>query len=91
MATYDERQLEGREVYEKLVRRIAEVVPPGINHWEPAFEIDDGPCAAFMLALSALEADPSDRTMARVTAAYGRVIEAWRVAAAEYSAEKSEA
>ena len=87
--TFDQRRQKGTQVCLKLIERISEVaaaVPPG--HWPP---IADAPTAGFMIALSAWEVDPSDRTMARVTAAYGSVIEAWRVAAAEYSAEKSEA
>ncbi len=89
MTTYDERQQKGLDVCQKLTERIGEVaaaVPLG--YWPP---IADAPSAAFMDALSAWEIDPSKFTMQRVTVTYGCVIEAWRVAASEFSAERSEA
>ena len=89
MTSYYQRQQKAKEVCEKLVDRIGEVaasVPLG--HWPP---IADAPSAAFVVALAGWEADPSDATMARVTDTYGQVVEAWRVAAAEFTAERSEA
>ena len=42
-----------------------------------------------MVALTAWETDPSDLTMQQVTNTYESVIEAWRTAAAEFTAERS--
>ena len=89
MTTFDERRLKGREVCEKLMERVDEVaaaVPLG--HWPP---VTDAASAEFIIALSAWEIAPSNLTMQRVTDTYESVIEAWRTAASEYSAEKSEA
>ena len=89
MTTYDQRQEKSRLLCEKLIKRIGEAataVPVG--HWPP---IADAPSAEFMEALTAWEVDPSDVTMARVTDTYGRVIDAWRIAGAEFTAERSEA
>ena len=85
--TFDERQQKGRQLCEKLVERIGEIaaaVP--LSHWPP---IADAPSAAFMAALTAWEVDPTNLTMQRVTDTYESVIEAWRVAASEYSAERA--
>ena len=87
MTTFDQRQLKGREVCEKLMERIGEVaaaVPLG--HWPP---IADAPSAEFITALSAWEIAPSNLTMQRVTDTYESVIEVWRVAASDYSAERA--
>ena len=87
MTTFDQRQLKGREVCQKLMERIGEVaaaVPLG--HWPP---IADAPSAEFMTALSAWEIDPSDLTMQRVSDAYDNVLDAWRQAAAEYATERA--
>ncbi len=87
MTSFDQRQQKGTQVCLKLMERIGEVaatVPLG--HWPP---IADAPSAAFMDALSAWEIDPSNFTMQRVTDTYQSVIEAWRVAASEYSAERA--
>ena len=89
MTTFDERQQKGRQLCEKLTERVGEVaaaVPLG--HWPP---IADAPSAAFMVALTAWEVGPTDLTMQRVTDTYESVIEAWRAAASQFSAEKSEA
>ena len=69
MTTFDERQQKGKQLCQKLVERIGEVaaaVPLG--NWPP---IADAPSAAFMVALTAWEVDPSDVAMARVTDTYG--------------------
>ena len=89
MTTFDQRQKKGTQVCLKLMERIGQVaaaVPLG--HWPPTA---DAPSAAFVVALSAWEVDPSDRTMQRVTDTYGCVIDAWRIAANEFTAERSEA
>ena len=83
--TYAQRQETGRQLCLKLMERIGEVaaaVP--LDHWPP---IADAPSAAFMAALTAWEIAPSDRTMQRVSETYESVIEAWRIAATEFSAE----
>ncbi len=85
--SYGQRQKTGRQLCERLVKRIGEVaaaVPLG--HWPP---IADAPSAEFIIALSAWEIAPSNLTMQRVTDTYESVIEAWRVAASEYSAERA--
>ena len=87
MTSYEQRQQKGQEVCERLVQRIGEVarsVP--LDHWPP---VADAPSAAFMVALTAWEIDPSDLTMQRVTDSYESVIGAWRIAATEFSAERS--
>ena len=85
--TYAERQETGRQLCLKLMERIGEVaaVVP-IDHWPP---IADAPSAEYMAALAAWEADPSDITMHRVSGAYESVIEAWRIASIEYTAESA--
>ncbi len=85
--SYGQRQETGRQLCEKLVERIGEVaaaVPS--SHWPP---IANAPSAAFMVALTAWEADPSDVTMQRVSESYDNVLDAWRKAAAGYTAERA--
>ncbi len=85
--SYGQRQETGRQLCEKLMERIGQVaaaVPLG--HWPP---IVDAPSAEFMTALSAWEIDPSDLTMQRVSDAYDDVLDAWRQAASEYTAERA--
>ena len=84
---HGQRRETGRQLCEKLVERIGEVaaaVPLG--HWPP---IADAPSAEFMTALSGWEIDPSDLTMQRVSDAYDDVLDAWRQAAVEYTAERA--
>ena len=89
MTTFDERQQKSRQLCEKLMERIGEVAAAvALGHWPP---IAGPPSAAFMAALTGWEVDPTDLTMQRVTDTYESVIAAWRTAASEYSAEKSEA
>jgi hypothetical protein len=83
--SYGQRQETGRQLCERLVERIGEVaaaVPVG--NWPP---IADAPSAAFVVALTAWELAPSDRTMHQVSATYEAVIDAWRIAATEYTTE----
>ena len=83
--TYEQRQATGRQLCQKLMERISEVataVP--LDYWPP---IAGAPSAAFMVALTAWEIAPSDRAMRRVSETYESVIEAWRIAATEFSAE----
>lgn len=89
MTTYDERQAKGKILCEKLSAQVAVIAPPGIGRWDRAWEIVDGSSATFMNALSAWEIDPSDATMQRVSDAYDHVLDAWRNAAAEYTAKKA--
>ena len=57
----------------------------------PIPAIADAPSAEYMVALTAWEADPSDGTMQWVSETYETVIEVWRIAATEFSAERSQA
>ena len=89
MTTFDQRQQESKQLCQRLMARIGDVasaVP--IAHWPP---IVDEPSVAFMVALSAWEIDPSDLTMECVCAAHDGVLEAWRIAAHEFTTERSEA
>ena len=89
MTSYDQRQQKSQVLCEKLMERIGEVaaaVP--LDHWPP---IAGPPSVEFVVALSAWEIDPTDETMALVNDAYGRTIEAWRTAAAEFTTEGSQA
>lgn len=71
------------------MERVGEVaVSVPLGHWPP---IVDAPSAAFVVALSNWERDPTDLTMAEVTASYGDVVQAWRTANADFTAERSEA
>ena len=85
--TYVQRQETGRRLCRKLMERIGEVsaaVP--LDHWPP---IANEPSAAFIVALTAWEVEPSDIAMQRVSETYESVIEAWRMAAIEYTAESA--
>ena len=89
MTSYDQRQQKSQVLCDKLMERIGEVaaaVP--LDHWPP---IADAPSAEFMAYLTAWEVDPSELTMRRVTDSYQSVIEAWRTASSEFTAERSEA
>lgn len=84
---FEGRQQKSRQLCERLMDRIGEVaaaVP--LDHWPP---VVDAPSAAFMVALTAWEIDPNDLTMQQVTDTYGAVVEAWRMAAAEFTTEQS--
>ena len=89
MTAYGERQARGKILCEKLAGQVATITPAGIELWDRAWEIVDGSSATFMIALSAWEIDPSDLTLERVTAAYDAVLDAWREAAAEFTAERT--
>lgn len=89
MTTFDQRQEKSRLLCERLMERIGEVAPEvPLDHWPP---IADAPSAAFVIALSNWERDPTDLTMAEVTDAYGAVVQVWRTANAAFTAERSEA
>lgn len=89
--TYDQRQAKGKILCEKLSEAVAHIAPKGIGHWDRCWQVVDAPSAEFMTALSAWEADPSDVTMQRVSDAYDVVLESWRTAVAEFTAERSRA
>ena len=87
MTTHDQRHQKSKEVCEKLMERIEEVTAAvSFDYWPP---VTGPPSAAFMTALGALEIDPSDLNMQRVSDAYHDVLDAWRQAASEYSAERA--
>ena len=88
--TFDQRQAKGKILCEKLAAQVELIAPTGIGRWNP-WRIVDGPSAEFMTELSAWEIDPSNVAMQRVSAAYDAVMAAWRVAADECTAERSQA
>lgn len=90
MTTYDERRAKGKILCEKLAFQVWVIAPRGIGHWDRCWGVVDAPGAEFMTLLTAWEIDPSDVTMQRVSDAYDAVMTAWRVAAAEFSAERSQ-
>ena len=89
MSVYQERQAKGKILCEKLADQVAVIAPTGIDRWGRCWQVMDAPNATFVIALSAWECDPSDLTLGRVTAAYDAVLDAWREAAAEFTAERT--
>ena len=89
--TYAERQEKGSLLCQKLGETITRIGPFGLRKRDRTYQLVDGPMAEFMVELSSWEVDPSDTAMQRVHDRYGGVVEAWRCAAAEYVAERSEA
>ncbi len=89
--TYDERQAKGKILCRRLAEAVAHIAPEGIGRWDRVWEIVDGSSATFMNALSTWEIDSSDLTMQRVSDAYDGVLKAWRIAAHEFTTERSEA
>ena len=83
--TYAERVETGRRLCWKLMERIGEFISAiPADYWPP---IVGAPSVAFMDALFAWEKNPSDASMRAVSQAYDALIEAWRVAAIEYTTE----
>ena len=89
--TYDERQAKGTILCGKLFAHVGLITPEGIGYWDRAWEIALPAQAHFWVMLTAWEIDPSDMTMQRVSDAYDGVLEAWRIAAHEFTTERSEA
>lgn len=61
----------------------------GMGTWDRTWTIVDAPSAEFLIALSAFESDPCPKSRARVDATTGRLIEAWRDAAAQFELERA--
>ena len=87
--SYADRQAKGQLLCQKLTEAVANIAPRGIGRWDRVWQIVDAPSARFMLALSAWETGPSNDAAMNVSSAYDDVLDAWRVAAAEYAAEWS--
>jgi hypothetical protein len=82
--TPEERREQGTELCRRLAADVAKVAPPGLGAWAPAWDAVASADAAFMVALTAWECDPSERTRLRLRDAYRTVLAAWKRAAAEY-------
>jgi len=82
--TAAERREGGIRLCRRLAEEVAEIAPQGIGRWDRAWEIVDGPSAAFMIALTRWEATGSERDKPPLRTAYYAVLEAWREATAEY-------
>ena len=89
--SYEERQEEGRVLCEELCLYAENIAPLGIHRWSLLQPFIGPPNVEFVLALSLWEANPSLRTESKLGDAYAEVLSAWRTAAAEFSAERSEA
>ena len=68
-----------------LSQAVRKLVPEGIGRWAGAWDIVGEASADFMLELAMWEADPCQKSAARVKAAHDDVLEAWRRAAAEFN------
>ncbi len=86
--TPEERRERGTALCRRLAADVASLTPPGIGSWSKAWDIVAGADAAFMIALTAWEAAPSEPLRLRVRTAYDAVLDAWRQAAAEYLAHR---
>lgn len=83
--TPEERRRRGTMLCEKLTREVAEIAPPGIGHWDRAWELVSDADASFMLALTRWEATGSDDDKPALREAYFAVLNAWRTATAEFN------
>lgn len=68
----------------QLAAAVAAVTPPGIEHSPEARAMTAGADADVLIAATAFEADPNDRTRDRLKAAYVGALNSWRAAAARY-------
>ena len=74
----------GRQVAENLTAEVTRIMPEAIFRWDPVWEMVGDSDAAFLVVLFAWEAHPTDEGEARVRAAYHAVLQAWRLAVAEW-------
>ncbi len=70
----------------RVAKRIGEVAPRGLGHWEGAWEIVAGPSDAFLDRIHEWEADDAPETRAALEDAVNDFVRAWRVAAALWEA-----
>ena len=75
----------------QLAAAVAAVTPPGIEGWPEAWAMTASTDANVVIAVTAFEAAPNDRTRDGVKSAYCAALAAWREAAARYAAEGLEA
>jgi len=86
--TPEERRERGTLLCQRLANDVGSLAPPGLGTWPRTWDLVAGADAAFMIALTAWEAEPSERLRLRVREAYDAVLDAWRQAAAEYLAHR---
>ncbi len=86
MMSPEERRERGTALCRRLAADVASIAPPGLGAWAPAWGIVAEADVAFMVVLTAWEAEPSEPARLRVRDAYHRVLERWREAATRYGA-----
>ena len=80
--TATERHERARNLCRRLSHDVAAVAPLGIGRWGPAWDIVESASTSFLDSLDAWERREGD--VGDVREAYDAVVEAWRMAAAEY-------
>ncbi len=80
------RREKARIVAERVAKRIHEVSPVGLGHWEPVWEIVGNPSDVFMDALAEWETEDSSDMRSKLEVASTDLIEAWAEAARRWKA-----
>jgi len=75
---------DGTAVARWVSERVAAVCPPGLGHWDPAWNLVEAPSNAFLDALKDWERTGSDADKRRAQETGASVIAAWRAAASEW-------
>ena len=75
------RREKARIVAERVAARIHDVVPVGLGHWGPVWDIVARPSDVFMDALAEWQTEDSPSTRSQLEAAATDLIEAWAEAA----------
>lgn len=76
----------GRLICQRVTRRIAEVAPPGLGLWAPAWEIVATPSDYFLDRLKEWESRDAAQTRTALEGAVNELVRAWRTAAEAWDA-----
>lgn len=80
----DDRAHRAVQLCGQLSREVAQIAPPGIGRWSPAWQIVAEADAEFVVALAAWERSGSEGEQSRLRESYLDVLGAWKCAAAAF-------
>lgn len=81
------RRLREECVCRAVAERVRAVTPPGLGHWDPAWDIVRGPTDRFLDALDAWLEEDTRGTRDTLQMAVDSLVGAWRNAAGHWKAE----
>jgi hypothetical protein len=84
MTVVMERRERAFRLCRELSRQVSYVAPPGLGHWEPAWEIVEEPSCRFLEVLDNWVQTGDDETKHGAKINAGKVLDAWREASQRY-------